>query len=152
VRFSAVLRLTHTRHNDVLPRIVLVLQCELLQNLFGHWTSGGGVGFSDRTVCRSDVPQRVVCGPQPFVAAHTPRFHRISPCIIPVSRDNGMLYDKDQLGYLLSYYHLVGPVKLRQARVTNTSCNERRFLGFRAFHPGACAWLVNRAVLFLGTT
>jgi Polycystin cation channel len=43
-------------------------------------------------------------------------------------RDNGQLYDTLQLGYVLETYRIVGGVRLRQVRVTNTSCNERRFL------------------------
>jgi hypothetical protein len=43
-------------------------------------------------------------------------------------RDNGQLYDTLELGYVLETYRIVGEVRLRQVRVTNTSCNERRFL------------------------
>ena len=48
-----------------------------------------------------------------------------------------MLYDETQLGYVLYYYRLVGPVRFRQVRISNVSCTERRFLWLNATHDGA---------------
>ena len=76
-------------------------------------------------VCREGCVCVYVCVPS-----------HIEPVLPHVFRDNGQLYNTTQLGYILQYYRLVGPVKLRQVRVTNTSCNERRFLGLVAPHDG----------------
>ena len=47
---------------------------------------------------------------------------------------NGQYYDTTQQGYILDVYRLVGGVRLRQSRMSNTSCVERRFLDKTALH------------------
>lgn len=47
---------------------------------------------------------------------------------------NGDAYTEDELGYVLGYFRLVGGVQLRQLRVSNHSCTERRFVDETAEH------------------
>ncbi len=52
-------------------------------------------------------------------------------------RYNGRKYDTTQQGYVLDTFRLVGGIRMRQSRMANTSCVERRFLAETAVHDGA---------------
>ena len=83
--------------------------------------------------------------PHPHCYHHTTVFTlvHLRGAVFAPPRDNDMLFDDTQLGYVLGYYRRVGPVRLRQFRVTNSSCTERQFAELRAMHHsvwecGAC--------------
>ena len=43
---------------------------------------------------------------------------------------NGRPLEENELGYVLNFNQVVGPVQLRQLRTSNSSCAQRRFLQF----------------------
>jgi len=51
-------------------------------------------------------------------------------CRYPNEWYNGEPFTPDEDGYILGVLRLVGGVELRQMRVSNTSCTERRFAQF----------------------
>jgi hypothetical protein len=59
----------------------------------------------------------------------------VGPCVWR-HRYNGQHYDTTQEGYVLNSFRLVGGVRMRQSRMANSSCVERRFLAEKASHNG----------------